>query len=420
MFETGVVTLTVVLLFGLTLFSAATGLVPIRGTPVPSWIGWIFVATLYSVLWRNRPTLRRMADPKLVVGGHLVPAIVLAILGPTILLLIHKSRALPVVTASPVPWLLLLAIGGVVVALSCISMVLLRMPADAPKTEVSEYRDQWQESVHPMDIFRCFDLTMADFRFQEIPNRIYERHNPQLVDDAKGDFSGSMIQETQPIPQPAEVSPALDLLRKANLFAGEGLLLAGTVCFFVLLTRVLNPDAPRLEWLMSGLIFTLFGHVLTQAADVFFAEVRFESRLVHFFTDNGTFSRSKLSTGMGIHDSTRSENEVVRSSMTPWMLCTRVQTLTFAVSGARNLEQRRYVVEMRKDDAFLEAVVRALRQFIRSRQIVAGLTADGDFAAAGAIHRVNEVARAQGELLTPFPDDRRPHALPATESGSEA
>src|SRR5437899_3411767 len=86
MFETGVVTLTVVLLFGLTLFSAATGLVPIRGTPVPSWIGWIFVATLFTVLWRNRPTLRRMADPKLVGGGHLVPAIVLAILGPTILL----------------------------------------------------------------------------------------------------------------------------------------------------------------------------------------------------------------------------------------------------------------------------------------------------------------------------------------------
>src|SRR5881409_71979 len=420
MFETGVVTLTVVLLFGLTLFTAATGLIPMRGTSVSSWIGWIFVATLFSVLWRNRPTLRRMADPKLVVGGHLVLAIVLAILGPTILLLIHKSRGLPVVTASPVPWLLLLAIGGVVICLSCISMVVLRMHADAPKTEVSEYRDQWQESVHPMDIFRCFDLTMADFRFQEIPNRIYERHNPQLVDDAKGDFSGSMIQETQPIPQPVDVSPALDRLRKANLFAGEGLLLAGTVCFFVLLTRVLNPNAPWLEWLMSGLIFTLFGTVLTQAARVFFAEVCFESRLVHFFTDNGTFSRSKLSTGMGIHDSTRSENEVVRSSLTPWMLCTRLQTVTFAVSGAHNLEQRRYVVEMSKDDAFLEAVVRALRQFIRSRQIVAGLTADGDFAAAGAIHRVNQVARAQGELLTPFPDDRRPHALPATESGSEA
>ncbi len=170
---------------------------------------------------------------------------------------------------------------------------------------------------------------------------------------------------------------------------------------------------------MSGLIFTLFGTVLAQAAHVFFAEVCFESRLVHFFTDNGTFSRSKLSTGMGIHDSTRSENEVVRSSLTPWMLCTRLQTVTFAVSGAHNLEQHRYVVEMSKDDAFLEAVVRALRHFIRSRQIVAGLTADGDFAAAGAIHRVNQVTRAQGELLTPFPDDRRPHALPAPESGSQ-
>jgi len=353
-------------------------------------------------------------------GSAVVVAIVVAILGPTILLLIHKSRGLPVLTASPVPWLLLLAIGTVIICLSCIWMAVLRMPADAPKTEVSEYRDQWQESVHPLDIFRCVDLTMADFRFQEIPNRSYERHNPKLVDDAKGDFSGSMIQETQPIPQPVDVSPGLDRLRKANLFAGQGLLLAGTVCFYVLLTRVLNPNAPRLELLMSGLIFTLFGTVLVQAAHVFFAEVGFDSRLVHFFTDSGTFNRSKLSTGMGIHDSTRSENEVVRSSLTPWMLCTRLQTVTFAVSGAHNLEQHRYVVEMRKDDAFLEAVVRALRHFIRSRQIVAGLSAEGDFAAAGAIHRVNQVTRAQVELLTPLPDDRRrPQALPAPESGAE-
>jgi len=419
MFETGVATLTMVLLFGLTLFSATTGLVPIRGTPVPSWIGWIFVATLFGVLWRNRPTLPRVAHHKLLArGSTVVWAIVLAILGPTILVLIHKSRGLPVVTASPVPWLVLLAIGAVVICLSCMSMVVLRMPADAPKTEVSEYRDQWQESVHPMDIFRCVDLTMADFRFQEIPNRIYERHNPHLVDDAKGDFSGSMIQETQPIPQPVDVSPALDRLRKANLFAGQGLLLAGTVCFFVLLTRLLDPNAPRLEWLMSGLILTLFGIVLADAAHLFFAEVGFDSRLLHFFTDSGTFSRSKLSTGMGIHDSTRSENEVVRSSLTPWMLCARLQTVTFAVSGAHNLEQHRYVVEMRKDDAFLEAVVRALRHFIQSRQIVAGLTADADFAAAGAINRVNQVTRVRGEPLTSFPDDRRPHALPVPESGS--
>src|SRR5690349_17302305 len=203
MFATGVATLTVVLLYGLTLFSATTGLVPIRGTPAPSWIGWIYVATLFIVLWRNRPTLPRMAGPRpLASEATVVWAIVLAILGPWVLLLINKSRALPVITLSPVPWLLLLAIGAVVICLSCISMVILRMPADAPKTEVSEYRDQWQESVHPMDIFRCVDLTMADFRFQEIPNRIYERDNPRLVDDTKGDFSGYVIQETQPIPQP--------------------------------------------------------------------------------------------------------------------------------------------------------------------------------------------------------------------------
>jgi len=74
---------------------------------------------------------------------------------------------------------------------------------------------------------------------------------------------------------------------------------------------------------------------------------------------------------------------------------------------------------MRKDDAFLEGVVRSLRHFIQSRQIVAGLTADADFAAAGAINRVNQVTRVLGEPLTPLPDDRRPHALPTPESGAE-
>lgn len=416
LFETGILTATWALLYGLALFSGATGLAPFRGTPVPDWLGWVYVVAILRIWWRSRPTPGRTAKRKLVAAGGstLIEAIIFAIVAPTILTYIHQRRGLPALSLSPVPWIVVLVVGGVVVCLSGLMMVFLKKPSEAPPTEVSEFRDQWQESVHPMDIFRAFDMALADVRFQEIPNRVYERIDPHLMDESKGSFSGSMMEETQPIPQIAQVPPLLDRLRRANLIVGNGLLLASAICFFVLVMRMPTAGVTSLiQWVLGCIVTLLFGWTLALVAHALYSEVRFESRLLHLSIDNGTFARSKLSTGMSIHDSTRSENEVVRSSLTPWVLCTRLQSVTYLGSGVGKLERARWVLSMERDDAFLDSVVQALRRFISSRQLVAGVTANADFGAASTIHRMNELTRATAGSVPALPEDRRPKALPA-------
>lgn len=75
-----------------------------------------------------------------------------------------------------------------------------------------------------------------------------------------------------------------------------------------------------------GLLSNVFARILSNAAHLFYAEIRFESLPV-FFRCEGTFSESKISTGTGIHDSTRSENTLVRSSITLWIIVSQVYQL---------------------------------------------------------------------------------------------
>lgn len=418
LFETAVLTLVAGILFGLAAFSATLGVVPMGGTPVLRWLGWLLVVALAAIWWRLRPSMGRVVRTSLRRWSPrtLAALIAIAVLGPALLIGVHRGNALPDIPASPVPWILLLGLGGSAICASGILMAFLRMPPESPRTEVSEFRDQWQESIHPMDLFRAFDTAMADFRFKEVPNRVYEQHNPALVDESKGTFSGSMMQETQPIPTEMTVPPTLAKLRMVNLIVGNALLLAAAGGAFALLGQLPGlASAATVNWAVGTLIIGLFGLTLTQSAIAFYSEIQFDSRLLYFYTENGTFTRSKLSTGMAIYDSTRSENEVVRSSMTPWLLCTRLTTSTFAVSGAQNLEQERYVLEMQRDDGFLHAMVRTLQDFLRARQLVAGFTSPNDFGATGTINQMNQMSRGPADRSPSLPAEPRPASLPAAE-----
>ncbi len=78
---------------------------------------------------------------------------------------------------------------------------------------------------------------------------------------------------------------------------------------------------------------------------MYVSEIEFESDLI-VFQATGTFSESRLATGMSIYDSTRSENTIVRSSLTPWLIVSRLHTSTLTVSGSANLEQPRLILGM--------------------------------------------------------------------------
>src|SRR5690606_25648281 len=150
------------------------------------------------------------------------------------------------------------------------------------------------------------------------------------------------------------------------------------------------------------LLLWLLGRSIAFTANVYLGEIQFQSQLIAFRA-SGTYTESRLATGMSIYDSTRSENTIVRSSLTPWLIVSRIHSSMIAVSGATNLAQPRYVLAMEKNDGLCDELVAETRAYLRERQVMASVSSESDLAAASTIHQMNEQTRAAREGLLPHP-----------------
>lgn len=320
---------------------------------------------------------------------------------------------------SPLANIILLCIVSLLVLGSIIPLLIVRMNATNPQTEVSEYRDNLQESVHPTEIFiNIENSVLANRRYKEIPNRVYREYDPKLNEQAegKGSFSGELIVETQPsLAENLNAAIPDNLKKLLTLFAQ----LAYLTSFYFLFQGVFDGAAvinywqalPTVEWraeelaqlnqLLNPLIFNLIAwfslisaaKILDISSHLFWGEMSFSSLLM-FIKTEGTFTESKISTGMAIHDSTRSENTLVRSSITPWVITSRVHSTIFATSGASNLEAPRYILAMHSNPEELDQIVAEIKSFLRDRENIASITNEHDLANASTIHQVNQQTRA--------------------------
>ena len=296
-----------------------------------------------------------------------------------------------------------------------------------PLSEVSELRENWQESVHPNEIFINLDnLVMANRRYKEVPNRVYRELDPNLEEqvEGKGAFKGELIQEVQPKVKPLSLGTAFENTRLLSLIVGNILHLVAIVFTFILaysfvdiysflktvelseVTFDLNSANTAnffdlliiiVHFLLITFMFRAFAKLLTNSAHLFYAEIQFESLLVYFKCE-GTFTESKISTGTGIHDSTRSENTLVRSSITPWVIVTRIVSSTFAASGMQNLEHPRYILEMKKSETDLQAIKDDVVGFLKNRESIASITSERDLGNASQIHQLNQQTRALNDV----------------------
>ena len=313
--------------------------------------------------------------------------------------------------------------------LSAVSSVLVfimlkkRLEYVEPAAEVSELRENWQASIHPNEVFINLDnLVMANRRYKEVPNRVYREIDPTLVGqvDGKGSFKGELIQEVQPIIKPMDLGHLFSQVRLLALALGNVLFVTAVILIVSFAYGVIDvyefskvgnftsieafvASASAIEGaglLMSALHFLLiaflvksFAQLLSNSAHLFFAEMQFESLLVYFKCE-GTFTESKLSTGMGIHDSTRSENTVVRSSITPWVIVSRLTTSIFAATGIRNLEYPRHIMSLNKDDKELLSIKEDVMSFLNDRESIASITSERDLGNASQVHQLNQQTRA--------------------------
>lgn len=320
-------------------------------------------------------------------------------------------------------YLVAIIFGAILCSILILIMVSARTKHINPIAEVSELRENWQESVHPDEIFINLDnLVMANRRYKEVPNRVYRELDPQLQEqvDGKGGFKGELIQEVQPKFKPLMLGGAFTKARLAALISGNLLYLVA-LSFTVLLaysvidiyqfvkalnitnfeqligseefTELLNLAMHAFHLMLIGLLIRAFAGMLTTSAHLFFAEMQFESLLVYFKCE-GTFTESKISTGTGIHDSTRSENTLVRSSITPWIIVSRVISSTFAATGMKNLEHPRHIMELHKDDQQLAAIKEDVISFLKNRESIATITSERDLGNASQLFQLNQQTRA--------------------------
>lgn len=318
-------------------------------------------------------------------------------------------------------------LGIIIAALLCsyviVTLLRQRISHANPIVEVSELRENWQESIHPNEIFINLDnLVMANRRYKEVPNRVYRELKPELEvqTEGKGSFVGELIQEIQPKVRSMDLGDKFRKTRFISLISGNILYIVAIIFIFLLAYSILdiysfstgdrfyavkenlgsieareffNLIILSVHYMMISYIIFSFAKLLANAAHLFFAEIQFESLLIYFKCE-GTFTESKISTGTGIYDSTRSENTLVRSSITPWIIVSRIITTTFAATGMRNLEYPRYILEMYKAENDLQAIKSDVINFLKDRESIASITSVRDLDNTSQIHQLNQQTRA--------------------------
>ncbi|MBF9002892.1 hypothetical protein [Vibrio nitrifigilis] len=320
----------------------------------------------------------------------------------------------------PYWFMISIVIAGAIV--SGVGAVLLkaRLSYGEPVVEVSELRENWQESVHPNEVFINLDnLVMANRRYKEVPNRVYQMLEPNLNEqvDGKGSFRGEMTQEVQPQIKEMDLGHGFNLMRLNAVIVGRVLFVIGALLSLWLANSVVNAylDAKSLgsghslmqtftllgqhhaaiiiDVLLAALLVRTFGLILSKTGHLFYAEMLFESNLIYIKVE-GTFTESKISTGAGINDSTRSENVLVRSSITPWVIVSKVISSTFASTGMKNLEYPRYILEMHKNEPELNGIKQDMVSFLKDRESIASITSERDLRNASQIHDINQQSRS--------------------------
>ena len=182
--------------YALTAFVCLTGLAGNTGDILLPFFSFVLVVYLI-VSWRSASTVYRKAEKTIETQGNLQLAKIMAfaILVPVLLGLainyllqvrdvqrfVADLQQSELESFAVAPQLLLVLLFAAISGTFIFLLLKQRTAQVKAQTKVSEYRANWQENIHPRELFVNIDnIVMANRRYKEIPNRIYRELNPQL------------------------------------------------------------------------------------------------------------------------------------------------------------------------------------------------------------------------------------------------
>ncbi len=385
-------------------FLGIAGVIEPDGVLLSHRVRFLLVAAVAAVLAGLRP-IRANAVGRGTSNSSRVSALIVPLLLPLVVPAFVLEPAALAALNSSLNWLIaaIFVLFGLTMALFG---QLLRMRAAIgaePPTEVSEYRAEWQESVHPQSLFTHFDsIVMKRRRHKEAPNRVYASVDSVLIEEGsenKGTFKGQIIQEAQPIYRPMQVGGEYDRLKAAATAFGM-LLVLSAACLIGLLPGTL-PDmdltGATVELMLYAIVLWAFGSTIVSVVHSFWCEVQFDSLIV-FLQCSGTYSESKISVGKAIYDTASSENFVVRSRLTPMVIVVNAVTSTFVGRGARAFDSPRYLLEFDRAPTELESILREFREFLDGLSHVAPIRSEEDAQTISTLVGLNRQASLGGAL----------------------
>jgi len=375
------------------------------GGRVTGWVAIILFLISAPSLLNPKTGARAELGINVLSVPKMAGLIAFSVLGPVAIALVGNALPPPPFGIGATTLLLLLVLAGVLHGLFLAAVVRHRMPA--PSTTVSMVQDTWNISVNPALISAEFMRAMQDAWWEKIPNRRYCRVDPVVnLQERSGQFAGSMVEETQPVPfvidghggeRPfASGNPMI-----INLINGYALALTVVACIasFMLVGALTGGGAG----IGSLAACTLFVWALAKAAfDVArFLTLRFDFRSnVIWMEMSGAYAAAEVAQGNRYTSNLHSSSQVVQiEGMTFRLWMAEVHSVAFGKDG------HRHILSMLGKPDEAASLAKRLKDFITSQAVMVSVGSSGDQERAARAGMMNAQL---GLGNAPMPFDRIP------------
>ena len=375
-FQSGLLTLA--LLAGLAVAAILAGFGEAGGR-VSGWVAIVLLVVSAPALWNPKAGANAEAGLSILSVPKMAGLIAFSVLGPVLIALAGNALPNPPLGIGAGTLLILLALSATLHALFFAAVMRHRMAA--PSTTVSAVQDTWNIAVNPAMISAEFMRAMQDGWWEKIPNRRYCRIDPAVdLNQRAGQFHGSIVEETQPVP--FVIGAAGD----ERPFASGNPLIINTInAYGLLLTVVAASTSLYLVGALGGggvadlgalFVITLFVGALSKAAfDVArLLTLRFDFRSTLIWMDmDGAFTAAEIAQGNRYTGQLQSSSQVVQiEGMTFRLRVAEVHSVAFGKDG------QRHILAMLGMPDMATALTRRLKDFITSQATLVSLGSTGD------------------------------------------
>ena len=348
------------------------------GGRVSGWVALILFVISAPGLLNPKAGARAEIGINVLSVPRMAGLIAFSVLGPVAIALVGNALPPPPFGIGTTTLLVLLVLAGVLHALFFIAVVRHRMAA--PSTNVSMIQDTWNISVNPAMISAEFMRAMQDAWWEKIPNRRYCRIDPVVsLEQRSGQFQGSIVEETQPVPFVIDgagddrpfVSGNPAIITSINAYA-LALVVVASVASYLLVGALTGGGAG----IGSLAACTLFVWALARAAfDVArFLTLRFDFRSnVIWMEMSGAYAAAEVAQGNRYTANLHSSSQVVQiEGMTFRLWLAEVHSVAFGKDG------QRFIVSMLGKPDEAASLAKRLKDFITSQAVMVSVGSMGD------------------------------------------